>query len=180
MSESEDGRAHSRKLDSIIIGLIIAVSVVLGLCLHYSLPNLERHEFIAMGTFYINDCGESHGGFEYAGTFYANLTWTDSDWILSLSLRTGLGDPLPYHELRVFSNFYSDSDMILSTEKGQIVLEYMAVDQIWGGMLNGTFVAIYSPSGPASENIGSISAEMFGLPAHYYVQLSLVPFPLGA
>jgi len=176
MSRAEDCRSQTRTLATIIIVLIIAISVFFFLSFYIFLPSHERHEFLALGTFYINDSGESHGGFEYAGTFYANLTRTDSEWILLLSLKTGLGDPLQYHEIRVFSNFYSDGDIVLITEKGRMVLEYMAFDPIWGNMLNGTYVAIYSPSGPDSENIGMISADMFGLPAHYYVQLSLVVY----
>ncbi|MEM2839659.1 MAG: hypothetical protein QXE18_06185 [Thermoplasmata archaeon] len=178
MPESEDRGVREKELDAVIIVLIVAISVILYFFLPYILY-LDRHEFIAEGTFYINDSGESHGGFEYAGTFYANLTWTDSTWALLLSLKTGLGDPLPFHAIKIYSNYYSDGNMILNTEKGRIVLEYMAEDPIWGNMINGTFTAVYSPSGPASENIGSISAEIFGLPAHYYVQLSLVPSPLG-
>lgn len=179
MSGSNAEQGGRKRTDAGIIILVVVTSVMLYFAIFYIFPNLNRHEFVAFGTFYINDSGESHGGFEYAGTFYANLTLTDSDWALELSLKIGLGDPLPFHSIGIRSNYYLDGSMVLDTERGRIVLEYLHDDPIWGDMIDHSYVAIYSPSGPASENIGEVFADVFGLPSHYYVQLSLRPEPPG-
>ena len=179
VSKVDSNEAMRTDEDVIIISIVLVISIMLFIVIIYVPPSQGRHELIAFGAFYINNSGESHGGFEYAGTFYANLTRIDGNWSLELSLKAGLGDPRPYRAIKVCSNFFSNGDMIQYTERGRIVLELMLDDPIWGNMLNECFVAIYSPYGPAAENIGEISAEIFGLPAHYYAQLSLRPVPLS-
>ncbi|MDH4123396.1 MAG: hypothetical protein OEV21_04885 [Thermoplasmata archaeon] len=166
-------KAEERPGIVLLLTSVAALIVILGF-LFAATPGIGT-VYPAEGEFYINDAGTSHGGFEYAGSFNASVHEGSDGWKLSMSLRIGLGDPLSMHHIRIYSLEFNSTEMVMDTERGEMILRYVEEDFIWGDMFSQMYVAIYSPEGPPEESIGEISAQMFDLPVHYYVQLALTP-----
>ena len=126
------------------------------------------------GEFYANDCGVSHGGFEWAGEYTASLMVKGNKGRLYVSFSVGLGDYLKKHEFEVTDFVETGSRMSFRLEGKPAYLVLVEEDRIWNGTYNGYFVA--NNSDQASEQIGQIPISVFpGYRAHYYIELRLKP-----
>jgi hypothetical protein len=124
------------------------------------------------GFFYANDSGESHGGFEWAGEYTASLEVTGKDGILTLTLSTGLGDPLTRHQFSV-AEFVEVGDALNLRIEGQsALLSLVDNDRIWQGKYNGYYSG--NKSSNSSEQVGLLPIGVFtGFSAFYYIDLRL-------
>ncbi len=126
------------------------------------------------GVFFANDCGVSHGGFEWVGEYSAKLKISGDEGTLELVLSLGLGDPLHKHLFSVKDFFEGAGYMSFKLEGRKAELELIERDLIWGGRFDGYFTGIKSDD--AKEKIGKIPIEVFdGFQAHYYLDLRLKP-----
>ena len=126
---------------------------------------------VTYGSFYINDCGQPHGGFEYCGTYYANMTLNQSNGFLNIELKIGLGDPLQQHIYNVELIEYTYDTMRLSVENQNVTLIRIENDTIWNKWHN-YFIASHTDDVPERRGIGIITPDIFpDLPSHYYVEL---------
>ena len=130
----------------------------------------ERKEYL--GTFYANDCGVSHGGHEWAGSYTASLIVEGSNGDLKIVLEVGLGDYLDRHDFKI-TDFSKSSETISFKIDGRMIrLSYVEEDTIWNGEYNNHYIA--NNSDDQSEQIGTIPIEVFyGLPFHYYIELRI-------
>lgn len=127
----------------------------------------------SFGSFYINDCGQPHGGFEYCGCFYASLFLEDSIGTLTLELTLGLGDPLLKHEYSMELIEYSVDSIEFLIEGEPLVLEWVENDTVWNKWHN-HYIASFIYDVPERGGIGTIHPDMFpGLVSWYYVELRL-------
>ena len=131
---------------------------------------LESKEYT--GTFYANDCGVSHGGHEWAGSYSASLTVEGTKGDLNIVLEIGLGDYLDRHDFKI-TDFSETSETISFKIDGrQVRLSYVEEDTIWNGEYNNHYIA--NNSDDQSEQIGIIPIEVFyGLSFHFYIELRL-------
>lgn len=128
----------------------------------------------AHGTFYINDCGRPKGGFEYAGTYSANLTLDNGRGTLEIRLERGLGDPLDRHVWNVTLLEYTNEAMHLDMDGHILQLQWVDNDPIWNGQYDGTYTALWGPEMTEYEPVGHIRTDWFpGTVTHYYVELRL-------
>lgn len=137
----------------------------------------ETHEFI--GSFYANDCGVSHGGFEWAGDYTASLSVTGTKGRLILTFDIGLGDPLKVHNFNIsdFRDLGTSLSFRLEGKSTQLV--WVEKDNIWDGTHDSRFIG--NNSDQASEQVGHLPIEVFyGFRSHYYVELRLRAAPTGS
>lgn len=126
------------------------------------------------GEFYANDCGESHGGFEWAGEYSASLIIDGNKGSLRLTFSIGLGDPLKRHEYSVSDFAEGAGGMSFKIEGKAAFLLLVEDDHIWDGKYNGYYAANWT-SNP-SEQIGQLPIGAFsGFRPHYYIELRLKP-----
>lgn len=126
------------------------------------------------GTFYANDCGESHGGFEWAGEYSARLEISGDEGTLEVLLTQGIGDPLQKHlySVRHFAEAGGNMSFTLEGRSSQLIR--IDNDSIWDGRFNSYYTGTKSAN-PA-ERIGKLPIEIFeGLRPHYYIELRLKP-----
>lgn len=124
------------------------------------------------GDFYANDCGVSHGGFEWAGGYKAALTVYGDEGTLEITFTIGLGDYLTKHKFSVSDFVEAAGSMNFKIEGRAASLVLIESDQIWGGKYNNHFSGNNSDN--LSERIGWLPVEAFnGLRPHYYVDLRL-------
>ncbi len=155
----------SEKILKIVFVLILIV--ILGGC-----HKFPKKEFF--GTFYANDCGVSHGGFEWAGGYTASLVVSGSKGDLTLAFETGLGDPLTSHQFSISDFAEAAGNMSFKIEGKAANLVFVENDTIWNGNYNDHFIA--NKSDEPSERIGSLPIESFyGFKSHYYIELRLKP-----
>ena len=128
----------------------------------------------ALGSLYMNDCGEPNCGFEYCGSFYANLTLHDSIGTLTIELEIGLGDPLLQHVYAVELLEYTPQIIRMNIDGEEVTLEWVANDTVWDTWHN-YYIASHIEDNPEERGgIGSISPDIFpGLASWYYVELRL-------
>jgi len=128
----------------------------------------------AHGTFYLNDCGRPKGGFEYAGTYYANLTLDNGTGTLEIALKVGLGDPLDRHVWNVTLLEYDNESMQLDMDGRSLEMVWVDNDTIWNGQYDGNYTALWGPEMTEYEPVGHIRTDWFpGTVSHYYVELHL-------
>jgi len=119
----------------------------------------------------MNDCGQPHGGIEYAADYYANLSLHESFGTLHFELKVGLGDHLLQHNFSVEMLSYSYEEMSFLMDGNLVVMERVENDTIWNTW-HGYYIASHGSDLPNRSGIGVISPEYFpGLPSHYYVEL---------
>ncbi|MEM0344015.1 MAG: hypothetical protein QXU73_07210 [Thermoplasmata archaeon] len=157
--------------------------------------SFATHEFMfEHGSLHVNDAGRSHGGFEYAAEYavsFHGYRWLDrspsgglvpvyftgDNVVLGLTLDVGLGDVLQIHELSLTVSYDNlRRALILESREARIVAELVEVDKVWNGAWDGYYIASWGADAPPEEMRGEISPEIFGLPAHYYVELRLRVF----
>ena len=161
-------RRYSQKKTIILLLSALAFIVVLSAAYFAS-----RGPVVTGGSFgrmQINDSGERHGGFEYAGVYAATLTFYMENWgELSVTLTAGLGDPVTRHTLTIKSWTHDGDRFILRAETWTMILLRNP-----GGSNSGEdyYRAVWSPAEP-EENVGDIQSSWFGLPASYFVELTL-------
>ena len=127
----------------------------------------------ALGSFYINDCGQPHGGFEYAGSYYANLSLVDSSGELVLDFIAGLGDPILKHEYSVDLIDYTYDRLRLIVENEYVVLERVENDTEWDTWHN-YFIASHTYGIAERGGFGVVTPDLFpGIVPSYYVELRL-------
>ena len=123
------------------------------------------------GSLYMNDCGQPHGGFEYAADYYANLSVHDCLGTLHFEIGLGLGDHLLQHDFSVELLRYSYEEMSFLMDGNLVVMERIENDTIWDTW-HGYYIASHESDLPNRSSIGVISPDYFpGLPSHYYVEL---------
>jgi hypothetical protein len=124
------------------------------------------------GDFYANDCGVSHGGFEWAGGYEASLVVHGDEGTLEITFIIGLGDYLTKHSYSVNDFVEAGGHMSFKVEGRTASLVLIENDQIWGGKYNNHFSG--NNSDEPSERIGWLPVEVFkGYRSHYYVDLRL-------
>ncbi len=124
------------------------------------------------GDFYANDCGLSHGGFEWAGGYEASLVVHGDEGTLEITFTIGLGDYLTKHRYSVSDFVEVAGNMSFKIEGNLASLVLVENDQIWGGKYNDYFCG--NNSEDLSERIGWLPVEVFdGLRPHYYIDLRL-------
>lgn len=137
----------------------------------------ETHEFL--GSFYANDCGESHGGFEWAGGYTASLNVTGTKGRLILTFDIGLGDPLEVHNFNISDFRDLGTSLSFRLEGKTARLVWVEKDAIWDGTYDAHFVG--NKSDRMSEQVGHLPIEVFnGFRSHYYVELRLQAAPAGS
>jgi len=155
----------SKKILRVFLAIILII--VLGAC-HKS----PKKEF--SGSFYANDCGVSHGGFEWAGGYKASLVISGSKGDLILTFEIGLGDPLTVHQFSISDFAEAAGSMTFRIEGKAATLVFIETDTIWNGDYNNHFIA--NKSDEPSERIGALPIEPFyGFKSHYYIELRLKP-----
>lgn len=124
------------------------------------------------GDFYANDCGVSHGGFEWAGSYEASLVIYGDEGTLDITFIIGLGDYLTKHSYSVSDFVEAGGQMSFKIEGRQVSLVFTENDQIWAGKYDNHFSG--NNSDDPSERIGWLPVEIFqGFRPHYYVDLRL-------
>ncbi len=132
--------------------------------------NSEKKQY--SGTFYANDSGVSHGGFEWGGEYAASLEVVGKHGTLSLILSVGLGDPLTRHQYTVADFSEAGGTMNFRIEGWSATLLSVDNDRIWDGKYNNYFSA--NKSQDSSEQIGLLPLDVFsGLGPSYYIDLRL-------
>ncbi|MFW6120524.1 MAG: hypothetical protein ACOC80_06440 [Petrotogales bacterium] len=156
------------KKEMIIVGIVILlICVGLSGCVENDVSGKS------MGVLYINDCGEPRGGFEYAASYYANLTLTNGTGILTFEVENGLGDHLEKHEYSVVLQEYTKQEMKLWIDGRLTTLEWVENDTVWN-MWHNHYIASYGINMPRNKRIGKIRPRTFpGLYSHYYVEIRL-------
>jgi hypothetical protein len=151
-----------------LIGLsIILISQGLAGCIEKNISG----EFY--GSFYINDCGEPKGGFEYVENYYANLTIDKGFGKLILEVKSGTEDKITKHEYLVLLKEYTPSNMVLSIDCRKVELEWIEYDEVWNKWHN-YYIASFGINMDKDERIGKIKPNIFpGIYDHYYVELRL-------
>ena len=130
----------------------------------------EKKEFT--GEFYANDCSESHGGFEWAGSYLTSLVVRGTKGDLTMTFLTGLGDPLTRHEFSISDFAEAAGRLSFKIEGKAATLVFVEQDTIWDGRYNGFYIG--NNSIKEEEQVGSLPIEPFsGFPSHYYVELRL-------
>lgn len=125
----------------------------------------------AFGSFYINDCGEPHGGFEYCAGFYATLDLEAFIGTLRLDFLIGLGDKLTQHVFDVELVEYTPEKIELTMEGEPLILEWIEEDNVWNKW-HGHYIASFNVGLPHRDGIGTIHPDMFpGIVSTYYVEL---------
>jgi len=128
------------------------------------------------GVFYANDCGVSHGGFEWAGEYNARLELSGEKGTLELFFSVGLGDPLERHRFSVrnFAEATGAGILTFTLEGRPSELRLVDEDLIWNGHFDGYYAGLKSDE--PSEQIGRLPIEVFeGFRPHYYIDLRLKP-----
>jgi hypothetical protein len=126
------------------------------------------------GYFIANDCGQSHGGFEWAGEYTASLEISGNKGHLTLTFSAGLGDPLTEHQFAVSGFAEVGGNMSFKIEGTSALLGLDENDTIWDGRFNNYYSA--NKSLDSSEQMGALPVEVFsGFQPHYYVELRLKP-----
>lgn len=124
------------------------------------------------GTFYANDCGISHGGFEWVGEYNAELYITGNDGTLNLEFAGGLGDLLERHNFSI-TDFTETADNIqFYIDEILVTLVFTKLDSVWNGLYNNYYIANFSLD--SAESIGTVPIEIFhGFSEFFYVELRL-------
>ena len=157
-----------------VIGLVAAGGITLVAMDFDNTDDIVELTGESHGTFYINDCGRPKGGFEYAGTYYANLTLDNGTGTLEIVLKVGLGDPLDRHVWNVTLLEYTNESMQLDMDGYNLEMEWVDNDTIWNGQYDGNYTALWGPEMTDYEPVGHIRTDWFpGTVAHYYVELRL-------
>jgi len=132
----------------------------------------EKRHFA--GCFIANDCGESHGGFEWVGEYTADLEIIDNEGNFNLSLSSGFSDPLCKHQFEVTNFVEVGGRLSFNIEGRQAVLIIVEIDKIWDGKYSGYYCANKSIN--SSEQIGLLPLDAFsGLDWRHYLDLRLRP-----
>jgi hypothetical protein len=153
--------------------MIVVVITVLLVCIGLSGCFEDDITGDFRGSFYVNDCGEPRGGFEYAAGYYANLTLSEGRGKLIFELEIGLGDTLEKHEYIAVLRQYTQQEMRLSIDGKQIRLDRVENDTMWNKWHN-YYIASFGINMPESDRIGEIKPGIFpGLLDHYYVEIRL-------
>jgi len=151
--------------------LIVIFAFVLIVVLTGCRKSFKKEFF---GTFYANDCGVSHGGFEWSGGYKASLVVSGSKGDLTLTFEIGLGDPLTVHQFSVSDFAETAGNMSFKLGGKAATLVFVENDTIWNGDYSNHFIA--NKSDEPSERIGSLPIEPFsGFRSHYYIELRLKP-----
>jgi len=164
------------------VTFLVGAFVVLFSVWHPSDGSYSGYSFeIVDGWMFISDAGQSHGGFEYTGQYEVDIAPAHEEFIfdgsvvdMRLTLELGLGDPIEPHNLTMVIDYYPKTDQVLLDFDGsQIVLDMVEIDDVWNHEYDGWYAASWGSEAPPNEVHGEISPEMFGLPAHYYVDMRL-------
>jgi len=179
------------------LGLLVAVTcLVLATAFATAVSSwnepFSTHEFMFEdGSMHVNDAGRSHGGFEYAAEYavsfhgyrwlekspsgiLAQVYFTGDTVTLRFALAVGLGDALQVHELSLTVSYdTSEKAIVLENRDVRIVAEMEERDEVWDGRWDGYYIASWGADAPREELRGEISPVVFGLPAHYYIELRL-------
>ena len=140
--------------------------------LQCSSEEVESKEY--SGTFYANDCGVSHGGHEWAGSYTASLLVEGTKGDLNIELEIGLGDYLVRHEFKITDFSETHETLNFKIDGRQVNLVFVEEDTVWNGEYDNFYIA--NNSDDESEKTGVIPIEVFyGFRSHYYVELRLKP-----
>jgi hypothetical protein len=164
----------------VLLAVVCATAIVVATVVFQSTSDDGKKYFTTFkgGSMFISDAGESHGGFEFTAGYTIiipdNSFETDDTVHLAFELDTGLGDPLEPHDLYLeLSYSYADDEITLQNEGVVIRLVKVENDIIWDHQFDGYYIASWGGSAPKKEIRGEISPSVFGLPAHYYIELRL-------
>ncbi|MFQ6110266.1 MAG: hypothetical protein ACE5L7_12010 [Candidatus Aminicenantales bacterium] len=154
---------HNKKF---VLFFTVSFLIVLFSC---HKPQLKK-EYI--GFFYTNDCGQSHGGFEWAGQYSVHMVISGNEGYLDIVFSMGLGDPLEKHRYQINDFLEAGGSLSFKIETRPTFLLFIDEDLIWEGKYSGYFTAVKSVN--PSEKIGQLPLESFiGLKSHYYAELRL-------
>ena len=157
------------KKQLILIGIaVLLISIGLSGCIEKEVSGQSY------GIFYINDCGEPKGGWEYTQPYYANLTINNGIGKLKINvIPGGMGNKLTKHNFSVVLKNYTDDEMILLIGGKKVILEWVEHDDVWDKWHN-HYIASYGIYMDDDETIGEIKPNVFpGVRNHYYVELRL-------
>lgn len=129
-----------------------------------------------VGSLFVSDAGESHGGFEYTASWNATMSVTGSTGLLNLTLNVGLGDALKQHTFKItqFQSDPSNHDLSFIIGGYKTVMVNITHDTIWNGTYNNYYTASWGGYAPSSEIIGTITPKAFpGIVDFWYVELRL-------
>ena len=162
------------------LGLVALATVAFALLSPPPFGHREKPETRTFaGSMFVSDAGQSHGGFEYNAEWTANLTVVGDTGMLTLTLKTGLGDALTKHEYAV-TEFKKDDPTLswrlisFSLNGNPVKLVLIGDDTIWNGQFSNYYIASWGAEAPGEEIRGLIKPTYFeGLPDFWYVELRL-------
>lgn len=176
-----EGYALQRLILTILaLGLVALATVAFALLSPPPFGHRERPETRTfVGSMFVSDAGQSHGGFEYNAEWTADLIVVGDTGTLRLTLKTGLGDALTRHEYTV-TEFKKDDPTLcaqlisFSLNGNPVKLLSVPNDAIWNGQFNIYYIASWGADAPDEEIRGLIRPTYFeGLPDFWYVELRL-------
>jgi len=157
-----------------LFGLLAAFLAFIGVVFVFDLWPWGGAQVNLSGTMFVSDAGQSHGGFEYTASYYANLTITGKKGVLNLTLEIGLGDALEKHEYEITDFSLSEDRITMRIEGAYVTLVWVENDTVWDHEYDNCYIASWGSESPQSEIRGEISPSTFpGLVQHYYVELRL-------
>ena len=156
-----------------IIGYsFFAVALLLILTLNKCSEEINGENIIYSGTFYANDCGISHGGFEWVGEYNAELDIFENEGTLNLEFAGGLGDFLERHNFLVTDFTETINSIQFYINEMPVILILTEHDSVWNGLYNNHYIANHSLD--SNEQIGTLPIEIFqGFVEFFYVELRL-------
>jgi hypothetical protein len=158
-----------RRLLSVLLSLLL---LILTLTVYVLVTVPEVDETVFVGSFFVSDSGESHGGWEYIATYTAELVLVETSGTLTLTLLEGPGDVLEKHDYEVASFEDLSTELRMDIDGNRTRLELVTDDKVWGGEFDGYYIAAYGVSSPPQEIIGEIAPETFpGVGSSFYVEL---------
>jgi len=160
---------------------VVCVTVIVVAAVFFQSPSDNGEKYFINfkdGSTFISDAGDSHGGFEFTADYtviVSDNSFKTGDTVhLTFELDIGFCDPLDVHDLDLKLS-YSDADDEITLQNDSIVIRLVKVenDIIWDHQFDGYYIASWGGCAPDDEIRGEISPSVFGLPAHYYIELRL-------
>ncbi len=166
---------ETRRVIVIAATAIAALAVISSVIVIYT--DRRSHEPATeklVGSLFVSDAGQSHGGFEYTATYNVTVDVTGGSGIMKLDLSVGLGDILTRHDYNVTDFEITRQQVTMMVDGEQLVLPWVSNDSIWAHAYDDHYIASWGSDAPPQEIRGTIRPSVFsGIPDTYYVELRL-------
>lgn len=127
------------------------------------------------GTLYVNDAGESHGGFEESFSWLAWLRFSEGKGELIFAIEEGALGRKPVrtrYQLTEFS--HTDNFIKFKIDGRPVEMIWIENDDIWNGEFDKHYIAAWGSNSDPKEIKGVIRSDYFaGINKEWYVELRL-------